>query len=251
MQTRVDSTDSHRRTWLSRWPLGAVAGSLALPLVVAVVAVKLSGNPQTALHRPITIQLKLLPPELTPKPEPEAFEHEPGPEPVQDLAQTEAQISTTETQAPSLDTEPAPELPLGDRAQHDSGQQLADRILQSIKQQTVAREHLPQRQFPWGPSGAPIRGLPGTRGWLSAHVGRVRPEGDSWKENDGSSRARYVLADGTVICTHRRAPTIDEMMNPWKSIAVTMARICGRERPAEVDYSDPRVQPQPRLARDD
>lgn len=103
-----------------------------------------------------------------------------------------------------------------------------------------------QGQLPWSSSGTPVRGLPGVRGWISGYVGPVQTSAHTWKENDGSSRGRYVLANGTVVCTRRRAPTIDELMNPWKSMVVTMSGFCGHERPAPVDYSDPRVQPPPR-----
>lgn len=99
--------------------------------------------------------------------------------------------------------------------------------------------------LPWTFSGEPIPGLPGVRGWISAYVGTLETSADTWKGNDGSSRGRYVLANGTVVCTRRRAPTIDELMNPWKSIAVTMGSICGRQRPDAPDFSNPRVQPPP------
>lgn len=102
-----------------------------------------------------------------------------------------------------------------------------------------------QTTLPWASSGASIRGVPGVRGWLSGYVGSVTPSAHSWKEGDGASRGRYVLASGTVVCTRRRAPTIDELMNPWKSVAVTMGSICGKERPEGPDFSNPRVQPPP------
>ncbi len=102
---------------------------------------------------------------------------------------------------------------------------------------------------PWPATGEAAPGLPGVRGWISGHVGRVRPSADTWKASDGSTRGRYVTADGTVVCTQRRAPTMDELMNPWKSTVVTMARICGRARPDAPDFTDPRVQPPPKSSR--
>jgi len=81
--------------------------------------------------------------------------------------------------------------------------------------------------------------------------GTVAPSVENWREADGSQRARIVLADGTVICTERRAPTNAEFANPWKSTIVTMARICGREHPAEPDFTDPRMQPPPSNRRPD
>ena len=102
---------------------------------------------------------------------------------------------------------------------------------------------------PWPATGEAAPGLPGVRGWISGHVGRVRPGADTWKASDGSTRGRYVTADGTVVCTQRRAPTMDELMNSWKSTVVTMARICGRARPDAPDFTDPRVQPPPKSSR--
>jgi len=103
----------------------------------------------------------------------------------------------------------------------------------------------------WAEPDSPVPGLPGRRGWLSRYVGPVAPSVENWREADGSQRARIVLADGTVICTERRAPTNAEFANPWKSTIVTMARICGREHPAEPDFTDPRMQPPPSNRRPD
>lgn len=106
------------------------------------------------------------------------------------------------------------------------------------------------RRLPWASSGDPLPGLPGARGWLSAYVGTVTPSAHTWTDTDGSNRGHYVMADGTMICTRRRAPTSDELMNPWKSTAVTMVSGCGRQRPEAPDFSDPRVRPPPAIRGD-
>lgn len=95
--------------------------------------------------------------------------------------------------------------------------------------------------------GAPVPRLPSPRGWLSGHVGPVDAHIERWRDSDGTVHAELTLPDGTVLCLNRRAPSFDEMMHPWKSTIVTMVQRCGRRRPAEVDYSDPRVPPPPRL----
>lgn len=92
-----------------------------------------------------------------------------------------------------------------------------------------------------GISGAPAPRLPDAPGWLNDYVGTVRPGAESWQEADGSTSSRVVLAGGQVLCGRQRAPSMDEIFNPWMSAAVTTWRACGRERPAPVDRSDPWV----------
>jgi hypothetical protein len=122
---------------------------------------------------------------------------------------------------------------------------IAARLIDQIGERAPARTAEGVPTAPWSSPGDPVPGLPGRRGWLSGYVGRVTPSAHRWRANDGSGRARYVLADGTAVCTQRRAPTIDEIMNPWKSTAVTLASLCGRERPAPPDLGDPRALPPP------
>ncbi|MFU8876927.1 MAG: hypothetical protein ACNA7E_02205 [Wenzhouxiangellaceae bacterium] len=235
----------------ARWPLRAIAASLALHAVLAVVVVNLSGDRAFVPQQPPTIRVQLLPPQAPPATAPESPEselaHEPEPELPPPAEHALADAVPPDSQA--RDSAAEPDLQVAEDSESEPRPGLAAEILRTITEQIAGQNDsghdLPLRQVPWSERGEAIRGLPGMRGWLSAHVGPVTPQSDAWKENDGSSRGRYVLADGTVICTHRRAPTIDEVMNPWKSTIVTMARICGRERPAEVDYSNPRVQPPP------
>jgi hypothetical protein len=139
-----------------------------------------------------------------------------------------------------------PEQALADDIEMLSSQPLHARVLQQIE-----RSAAPEiaRRPGGGESvlqGRALPRLPSARGWLSGHVGAVAPEVDSWREADGRQRAQVTLADGTIVCMERRAPTVEEMMQPWKSTIVTMSRLCGKARPAPVDYSDPRVQPPPR-----
>lgn len=148
----------------------------------------------------------------------------------------------------SMPHAPEPDTPVSE-PQDSPGRNAAGlraRILEQVGAQPVAPAADQAGSLPWATTGEALSGLPGTRGWISEYVGRVAPGADTWKASDGSSRSRYVMADGTVVCTRRRAPTIDELMNPWKSTVVTMARICGRERPEAPDFTDPRVQPPPR-----
>jgi len=251
---------SDRTNLRARWPLRAIAASLALHAVLAVLVVNLSGDRAFVPQKPPTIRVQLLPPQVPPAIEPESSESELAhePEPEQPSPAEHALADAVPPHSQARDTIVEPDLQVAEDSESEPRPGLAAEILRTlaeqIAEQTAGKNNsghgLPPRQVPWSERGEAIRGLPGMRGWLSAHVGPVTPQSEAWKENDGSSRGLYVLADGTVICTHRRAPTIDEMMNPWKSLAVTMARICGRERPAPVDYSNPRLQPPPRLVND-
>ncbi len=238
----------------SRWPWRAIAASLALHAALVTVVMKLSGDSAFSPHQPTTIQVQLLEPERQPasepQPDPIETEPEPGSEPdsrpePQSLAQDPVTAGTDPNEIAS-ESPADPELSALEQDTSAPGPGLADEILRAIAEQAEGSYHPPTREMPWSRRGDPVPGLPGMRGWIATYTGAVTPRSETWKENDGSTRGRHVLADGTVICTQRRAPTIDEMMNPWKSLAVTMARICGRERPAPVDFSNPRVQPPPR-----
>lgn len=148
----------------------------------------------------------------------------------------------------------SPEAPFVDgstASERASPQQLRARLLQQIE--STATPDIAQRSSGDGSElqGRAVPRLPSARSWLSGHVGAVAPNVDRWREVDGSQRAQVTLADGTVICLQRGAPNVEEMMQPWKSIIVTMARLCRRTRPEAVDYSDLRVQPPPRTASDD
>lgn len=242
MQAGTTTPDPTRPSVPVRWPLRAIAASLALHALLAVLVITLSSDRAFSPQRPTTIQVQLLEPEPSPTPAPE-----PEPEPEQAPAALDSLAITAAPDDAGPAPSPTPDVSVGED-ESEPGPRLAEEILRTIERQSGSSYHLPQREFPWSRRGDPLPGLPGMRGWIAAYAGTVTPQADSWQNNDGSKSARYVLADGTVICTSRRAPTIDEMMNPWKSLAVTMARFCGRERPAPVDYSNPRVQPPPGAA---
>ena len=190
--------------------------------------------------------------------EPDATIHDPEPDPVA------AHESAPATPEPSLEPadsdrnetrdaapDPAAARPEIERATERESEpsRLRTRILEQIASQPAGASDSTgdpgAAQLPWDARGDSIPGLPGQRGWLSSHVGRVQAESRRWQSSDGSQRARHVLADGTVVCTQRRAPTFDEMMHPWKAAVVTLASVCGRERPPAPDFSDPRIQPPP------
>lgn len=228
-------------------PLTALAASLVLHglLFLALLHGPLPGSIQTPDNGVITMRLvphRMLgaePPE-SPNPSESQLRNEPQEEPDTPAPnQPQATIAGTE---PGRTSEP--EDVEVDTAPPDAAA-LRARILGQVGALQAEEQSGAESKMPWTTSGERLPGLPGTRGWISGHIGRVQPSAHTWKENDGSSRGRYVLANGTVVCTHRRAPTIDELMNPWKSIAVTMGSICGRERPPAPDFDDPRVQPPP------
>lgn len=234
-------------------PWGALLLSLALHAVL-VAAIALApplprppGNP--------TLSMRLVaasPDEPRPAPGPVRAAPESAASAEQPVPVVDAQDLAKE---PNADEPPSPEQARG-RPQRDQPASLRDRVGPGISARILDQIADGESAFeaegdaapglPWTGTGSAIPGLPGTRGWLSGHVGRVAPASQRWQANDGSQRARYVLADGTVVCSQRRAPTIDELMNPWKSLAVTLVSVCGRERPPPPDFSDPRVQSPPR-----
>lgn len=86
--------------------------------------------------------------------------------------------------------------------------------------------------------------LPGSTGWMDAHLGPVTTGTERWQGADGSMSSRTILASGQVVCTSVRSPTMDEIFNPWMSSALSMLKNCGRERPhAFQDPHDPWQRP--------
>lgn len=251
VSTRQIESVRDYRTGGGRFPILAVTASLVLHalLLAALFHAPLRAPLREPADRVITMRLSVQPP-----PEPVAAEPRIEPQP-----EAPDEASTTPTAAEPESAEPHPEDAVANHEPIEREPEIAEtgpeaedpamlraRILEQVGNLPTDSEPDTEGQLPWASSGAPVRGLPGVRGWISGYVGPVQTSAHTWKENDGSSRGRYVLANGTVVCTRRRAPTIDELMNPWKSMVVTMGGICGRERPAPVDYSDPRVQPPPR-----
>lgn len=237
-----------------------VAATVSVLAHACVIAVLM--NTSLRSHAPAledkTIVMRLLP---TPDPEQQPPVAEQAPLPTEDRTEAPAAPPSEPASKPTsrtivsgpVEAPPTPDVPLADEPLPDPDPARAGTLRATVLEQV---QRLPTEAngesrpaLPWTSSGEPVPGVPGARGWLSAYVGTVTPGADTWRDNDGASRGRYVLANGTVVCTRRRAPTIDEMMNPWKSVAVTMASICGRERPDAPDFSDPRVKPPPLAAR--
>lgn len=84
---------------------------------------------------------------------------------------------------------------------------------------------------------AAVPRIPDAPGWLNDHVGAVQPSMEAWNNPDGSADSRQVLADGTVICGRLPPPTSADIHG--FDIRVFMYTVCGRERPAPIDRSDP------------
>ena len=228
-------------------PWTAIAASLFAHAVLLAVALRvpLPGTSPTPGAPVITMRLAAPTPEPAPAPEarPEPPADPPPTAPARPLPEPVAGTSARREAGP--DSEPEETGP-GSPA---SGAALRAAVLEQAGTMSERTGEDADDALPWTVRGERIPGLPGVRGWLSGHVGRVTPSTQTWTDNDGSRGGRHVLADGTVVCTRRRAPTIDELMNPWTSMIVTMGSICGRERPPPPDFSDPRVPPPPPRAR--
>lgn len=247
MQVPNVIADHDHKSLRPRWPWRAIAASLALHAALVTVLMKLSGDSAFSPYQPTTIQVQLLEPERLPasETEPDLIETEPDSRPAQQSLVQDPVTASTDPNDIAGEAPADPELSVPEQETSAPGPGLADEILRAIVEQAEEDYHMPTRDLPWSRRGDPVPGLPGMRGWIATYTSAVTPHSETWKANDGSTRGRHVLADGTVICTQRRAPTIDELMNPWKSLIVTMVRICGREQPAPVDYSNPRAQPPP------
>lgn len=226
------------------FPVRAAAASILAHAVVIAILVNLPARPTALLSDPQVISMRLVPAPAAPETA--------SPEATVEQARDERvpETSGAVTSPPTVSPVRAPDARISDKPAtdddvNDPPGSLRATLLDQIRSQPANPDQATGNGVPWTPSGAPVPGLPGVRGWLSGYAGKVTPGADTWKDSDGTGRGRYVLANGTVVCTRRRAPTIDELMNPWKSTAVTMGSICGRERPASPDFSNPRVQPPP------
>jgi hypothetical protein len=221
------------------------AGLLSLGLhAVLVASVALVRMPQAPPGERSAIVMQLVDVPATPS-RPDVDEASP------------AAVPPTPTEAESIASNSPDEPGASDSGQADADRDepaqhsgIAARLLDQVAESAGAPPARKDETPAWPTTGERVLGVPGTRGWLSAHIGGVAPTTHQWRASDGAMRARHVLASGRAICTQRRAPTIDELMNPWKSLAVTLVSACGRERPPPPDFSDPRVQPPPvRLGR--
>jgi hypothetical protein len=228
-------------------PIGAAAAAIALHGLLALLAARFAVPPfePPAATAPLQLEIRAT---ALPEPEPEpAPSTRPEPPP------------QTPDSRPALDREPTSEPgPPGDEETGETGPGpddavarpgLSARILRQIATREAGSNMPPADEPAWPERGRTVPGLPGGPGWLTPHVGRVDPSSDRWTSNDGTRRGRYVLANGTVVCTRRRAPTVDEFIHPWRYIGLTMASVCGRERADGPDFSDPRVLPPPARAR--
>jgi len=234
---------------LEGFPARAAAASILAHVVLLAILMNARLPPSAPMPDPRVISMPLIPAPVDPQP----------PAPVEAAEQRRAEPPSPPAAPSEAPAPTAPDTPPADRRPDDPNTDdempvqagaLRATLLEQVRSLPVEAGRDEGDGLPWISSGAPVPGVPGLRGWLSGYAGTVTPGADTWKENDGSSRGRYVLANGTVICTRRRAPTIDELMNPWKSTAVTMGSICGRQRPDAPDFSDPRVQPPPFAVRE-
>lgn len=233
---------------LGGFPARAAAASVLAHVVLLAILMNTPLSPSAPMPDPRMISMHLIPVPVDPQ----------RPGPIEVAEQRRAEPPSRPTAASEPPSATAPETTPAERRPDDpntdddlpvQADALRATLLDQVRSLPAEARQEDGDGLPWTSSGAPIKGVPGVRGWLSGYAGTVTPSADAWKENDGSSRGRYVLANGTVICTRRRAPTVDELMNPWKSTAVTMGSVCGRQRPEAPDLSDPRAQPPPSAVR--
>ncbi|HEY7905625.1 MAG TPA: hypothetical protein VIC53_01750 [Wenzhouxiangella sp.] len=88
--------------------------------------------------------------------------------------------------------------------------------------------------------------LPGGPSLFDEWMGPVKPNLDRWRDASGGVNAQVTLANGDLVCIKVRAPTTQELLNPWMSAAVPMSRVCGRRRPEPVDTENPWLRARPK-----
>lgn len=90
--------------------------------------------------------------------------------------------------------------------------------------------------------------LPGGPSLFNEWMGSVKPNLDRWRDASGGVNAQVTWANGDLVCIKVRAPTTQELFNPWMSAAVPMSRVCGRRRPEPVDTENPWLRARPKSA---
>lgn len=194
--------------------------------------------PQPTAPLSVTL-IQHTPPKAETKPAPKAQQPSADNEP---SVGAEGEVDVAEhNPTPPPDSDPA-----------DSGAEQAQATNQSTSQaRLVTRLHrqLPEvvqgLHSPKSAQSAPgyqahsIPKLPGAPGVLDAWLKPATPQLDRWANPGGGMGARQVLSDGTVLCIRLRAPTTQEIFNPWMSAAVPMTRVCGRRQALMSNLTDP------------
>jgi len=88
--------------------------------------------------------------------------------------------------------------------------------------------------------------LPGAPSLFDQWLGPVKPDLDRWRDASGATNAMVTLPNGELVCIKVRAPTTQELFNPWMSIAVPMSRLCGRKMPGSVNLENPWLRARPK-----
>jgi hypothetical protein len=214
------------------WPAAGVL-TLSVLLHLSLLLLPLPGPDldETPTEAPILrVDLTARPPS-PPATEPDP----PAPEP-DEPEQTIAEAVASENEAPEEPATDSTPPQLADTEPSPNPEAIRGKLLEVARKmgrESEAAEDGPGLEFGSVPE------LPSQPGWLHQFTGRVTPSIDRWQGNDGSRNARVVTASGQVVCIRTRAPTAAETFNPWMSVAVPMASLCGRERPQRVDREDP------------
>lgn len=98
-------------------------------------------------------------------------------------------------------------------------------------------------------TGKALPKLPGAPSLFDGWMGPVKPTLDQWSDAGGARNARLTLANGDLVCIKQRAPTTQELFNPWMSVAIPMTRLCGRKTPQTPDLTDPWLRARPNKKR--
>ncbi len=231
-----------------------LAGFLTLSILghFALLSLIALQKPSQLLNSPKTLQVSLI--------------EQPQPEPLSEMV--------TETPAPPLPLESvSDELPIEDPPEKQSSSD-NDRVMQNLTAPSEISEtedntdtagarlitnlnaQLPNVVAELNPTEPPenrtghlgknLPKLPGGPSLFDQWLGPVKPDLDRWRDASGATNAMVTLPSGELVCIKVRAPTTQELFNPWMSAAVPMSRLCGRKKPESVNLDNPWLRTRPK-----
>ena len=191
LRVRAKITSQLARALSSRrFPWLALAGSLIVHAVALMLLTKASLQERTIEPSDRIITMHLAPlsprePELDPEPDPEIEMPVTDPQPpVRQQQPAGANTATMDAQVDALLATPSPEIDAREPDTAKSGAltapaqdpaSLRAHILEQVGA-LPASEADKKGSTPWPATGEAASGLPGVRGWISGHIGQVRPE---------------------------------------------------------------------------
>lgn len=140
---------------------------------------------------------------------------------------------------------PDPADSVADQAQATNRARLITRLHRQVPEVVQGLQSEESAQSAPGYQAHSIPKLPSAPSVFDAWLKPATTQLDQWVNSGGGMGTRQVLSDGTVLCIRVRAPTTQEVFNPWMSAAVPMTRVCGRDKAPMPDLSNPWLRARP------